>query len=451
MSSSRLAKAVLVEGPVGPSLLRLAGPMIAGIVAIMLFNLVDTFYVGRLGAYELAAMSFTFPVSFLFMGVSMGMGIGTSAVISRAIGTGNQERVRRLATDSLLLSVAVVTMLGLVGIGFLDTTFLLMGAERDMLPLIRSYMVPWYLGVGFLVIPMVGNSAIRATGDTLTPSLIMIVAGVVNIVVDPLLIFGLGPFPRLGLAGAAIATVFSWALTFVSALYILGFRLGLLDLKGIRPRATLASWKSILQVALPASFTNMLIPVAAGFLTRMLSGFGPEAVAAFGVGTRLESFALVGCMALATSLTPFVGQNFGARRCDRIEEALRTSVRWSWLWGSAACAILAAFAWPLARLFNSEPAVVETTRLFLWTVPLSYGAFGSMMQVTSTYNGLSRPFRSGAVILSRLFVFILPLSYALSIPFGVFGVFAGISAGNMLCGGVSYLVTRRYVRHMSEP
>ena len=200
----------MTEVPVGPSLIRLAVPMIFGLVSIMLFNLVDTFYISLIGVQELVAISFTFPVTFTLMSFSFGIGIGAAAVISRAIGEGDHHRVQRLTTDSLLLVALIIICVAGLNYFSLNSIFTLMGASAESLPLIKEYMITWLSGVVFVVIPIVGNSAIRATGDTKTPSWIMMIAAVVNAVLDPLLIFGYGPFPELGIKGAAIATVISY-------------------------------------------------------------------------------------------------------------------------------------------------------------------------------------------------------------------------------------------------
>ena len=210
--------------------------MAFGIAAIILFTVVDTFYVGRLGAEQLAAMGFTFPISYIVMSIAMGLSVGTSSTIARAIGEGHQLRVQRLATDGLGLAFVIVTCFSLIGLTNLNTIFSMIGAKGEILELISDYMIPWCLGVGLLVIPMVGNGAIRATGDTKTPATIMVIAGIVNIVLDPFLIFGIGPFPRLELQGAALATVVSWGVTFTASLWILGKREGMIRLPIFDPK-----------------------------------------------------------------------------------------------------------------------------------------------------------------------------------------------------------------------
>ena len=175
---SDINKAQLLQGPVGETLIAIAMPVAFGIVAIILFTVVDTFYIGRLGAKPLAAMGFIFPISYIVIGVAMGLSVATSSTIARAIEDGYQPQVQRLVTDGLGLAVLIVALLSFIGLTNLNTIFSLMGAEEEMLVLISDYMVPWCLGVGLLVISMVSNSAIRTTGDIKTPATIMIIAGI---------------------------------------------------------------------------------------------------------------------------------------------------------------------------------------------------------------------------------------------------------------------------------
>jgi putative MATE family efflux protein len=217
-------KPKLIDGPVGKTLLNLTIPMVIGIMGIVAFNLVDTYFVGQLGTTELAALSFTFPVVFVIGSIALGLSMGTSAVISRAIGEGDRHKVQRLTTDALMLSLVIVISFAVAGLFTIEPLFKLLGASAEILPLIKRYMTIWYPGMMFVVIPMVGNGAIRASGDTKTPSMIMMAAVVVNLVLDPLLIFGIGPFPRWELEGAAVATVIARAVTMVISIRVLHWR-----------------------------------------------------------------------------------------------------------------------------------------------------------------------------------------------------------------------------------
>ena len=445
---SEVNKAKLLQGPVGKTLISLAMPMAFGIAAIILFTVVDTFYVGRLGAEQLAAMGFTFPISYIVMSIAMGLSVGTSSTIARAIGEGHQLRVQRLATDGLGLAFLIVTCFSLIGLTNLNTIFSMIGAKGEILELISDYMIPWCLGVGLLVIPMVGNGAIRATGDTKTPATIMVIAGIVNIVLDPFLIFGIGPFPRLELQGAALATVISWGVTFTASLWILGKREGMIRLPIFDPKHTFDSWKQILHIGVPAAGANMMEPLSMAVITRMISEYGKEAVAAFGVGGRLEALSLIGIWALSMAMTPFVGQNFGAGNCDRVRAALRFGVKFSLVWGGVTFTVLYFLSGIIAPIFNDNKAVITSVILFLQIIPISYAMYGISTLVNSTFNALGKPLQASLVIILHLFVFVLPLAYLGSKVYGLKGIFVGITVGNAVVGIIAYLMVQKFLLHI---
>ena len=214
-------RAKMTQGEVQKTLLNLTLPMILGLLSVILFNVVDTFYISLLGYKELAAISFTFPVVFSVMSISIGLSVGASAIISQTIGKQDWVGARRMTLHSLVIAFSIVVSISLLGLLISDPLFRLLGAQVDTLPLIDSYMQVWFLTTGLIVTPMVGNGAIRATGDTLTPSIVMCIAGVCNMILDPLLIFGVGPFPRLEMQGAAIATALSYLITVSWSLWVL--------------------------------------------------------------------------------------------------------------------------------------------------------------------------------------------------------------------------------------
>ena len=438
-------KTKLLQAPVGKTLISLAIPMAFGIMAILLFAIVDTLYIGRLGAEPLAAMGFIFPINFVVMNLTRGLGIGVTSTIARAIGEGNQPKVQRLATDGLGLAVLIVTFLSIIGLTSLNTIFSLMGAEGEMLVLISDYMIPWCLGVGFLVIPMIGVGILRATGDTKTPALIMGIAGLINIILDPFLIFGIGPFPRLELRGAALATVASWVVAFTASLWILGKRERLIRLPVFDPKHTFDSWKQILYVGIPAAGTNVMEPVSMAMIIRIISEYGEESVAAFGVGGLVGAMLLIGIRALSLAMGPFVGQNFGAGNCDRIRAALRFGSKFSLVWGAVAFVILYLLSGIIAPIFNDDKAVIAGIVLFLHIMPISYGMYGVSTLVNAMFNALGKPLQASLVIILHLFVFVLPLAYLGSKVYGLKGTFIGIAVGNAVIGVVAYLMIQKFL------
>lgn len=439
----------MLEDPVGPTLVRLAAPMMIGIAVMLLFNLVDTFWVGQLGPTELAAMGFTFPVAMVVSNLTIGLSIGASATIARAIGEGRDDRVRVLTTDSLILAVVIVVAVSLAGLLSIEPLFRLLGADEGTLPLIGEYMVPWYAGVGMLVIPMLGNGAIRATGDTRTPAIVMILGGLVNAVADPVLIFGLGPIPAMGLRGAAYATLGAWAVSMIGMIYLLR-RERMLTFALPRLSRLLASCKAILPIGVPAAGTNLLTPLAAGAVTRIVAEHGQHAVAAYGVGTRVEGLSLIGVFAMTAAMTPFVGQNLGAGRGERLVEALRFVTRAALVWGLACAALFAALASPIARIFNDDAEVIAMTETYLRLVPISYAPYGVAILVASLFNAMNMPVKATALAALRLIGLAIPLAWIGSALLELTGVFLGIVAANAIMGAVALLYARSVVQAVAR-
>ncbi len=427
-------KPKLTEGIVSLQLLRLSLPMVWGVFSVLAFSLADTYFVAQLGTNELAAMSFTFPVVTVLGSIAMGLATGTSSVIARVIGQGKRALVQKLTTDSLLLSLLIVGILASIGLVTISPLFATLGAEPHLLPLIGDYMNIWYLGMVFLIVPMVGNSAIRASGNTVVPSLIMTWAAAVNILVDPLLIFGWGPLPALGLQGAALATVISRASTLVASLAFLHFHERLLLFSLTSPKAMVTNWRSLLSVGLPAAATNLISPLAVSFVTSLMARYGAEAVAGFGLASRLEALALIAPLALSASIGPFVGQNWGAQQYGRVKRAVKVSFWFCLSWGGLVAVLLGTGATTIGAWFDSDPDVVASATIYLTLVPISYGALGIVFTASSAFNALGKPLPALGMSLSRLLLLYVPLAYLGSQLFGISGIFGAACLSNGIVG-----------------
>ncbi|MEO0946858.1 MAG: MATE family efflux transporter [Cyanobacteria bacterium J06641_5] len=436
-------KRKLTEGPVGQQLIKLTLPMVWGVFAVVAFNLVDTYFVGQLGTAQLAAMSFTFPVVLTLGNLALGLGIGASSVIARAIGEGDMSRVRRFTTNSLTLALTAVILFAAVGLLTIDPLFSALGAGPEVLPFIRDYMQIWYFGMVFLVVPIVGNSAIRASGNTLTPSIIMTLAAAFNIILDPLLITGALGFPRLELQGAALATAIARAMTLVTSLLVLRFKENMVSLQLPDLEETLWCWRDILTVGLPAAAANMVAPISIGVITSFLAVHGAAAVAGFGVASRLESLALIAVIALSASIAPFVGQNWGARAFDRVRLALQQSFLFCIVWGLLAALVLGLGARSLAALFNPDPDVVAIAARYLWLVPIGYGALGVVRIASSVFNAIGKPMPSVVMTVMHMFVLNIPLAYVGSRVAGPTGIFVATLVANLVMGIGAYGWNRR--------
>jgi putative MATE family efflux protein len=375
------APAKLTAGPVGRHLVDMTVPVLFGIITMMGQALIDAWFLGRVGDRELAAHAFSFPIIMIVTSVSIGLGAGTSSVVARAIGAGDQRRARRLATDSLLLSFLITVFVAILGAATIGPLFRLLGAPEDMIPLIRGFMLILYAGVPFLVVGMVGMASMRATGDTRLPSKLMVIGAVLNVLLDPVLIFGVGWIPALGLNGAALAALLARGIIVSGTLYLLFRRLRLITLHRPDPAELRHSWRDILHVGIPAAGTNAIVPVGAAVITAMIARYGPEAVAGFGVASRIESMTLVCYYAMSAIIGPFVGQNLAAGKEQRILEALRLCSLFAIGSGIVIALVLAGAADFLPSLFSDSAEVVGVARTYLWIAPIGYGAYGIVARV----------------------------------------------------------------------
>lgn len=438
--------ATLTVGPVGPLLLRMSLSMLIGFIAGAAYNVADTYFVSRLGTAELAAMGFTFPIVMTVFGLVMGIGIGTSSVLARQIGQADEAGTRLLTLHALLLGLVVTAIILTAGWFTFPKILALLGADATTLPLALGYLRIWLAGMVFLIIPIIGNNAIRATGDTLTPSLIMLADMGLNIVLDPIFIFGLGPVPAMGIRGAALATVLARALALVASLVVLYKAKHLLVLERLGWRTTLASWGRILYIGVPAATANLLMPIAGGLLTRMISSYGVTHVAAFSAGIRIEHCVVIPLFALGASLIPFLGQNWGAARYDRVRRGLRIAFGTCLSWGALCAIALAAFSGTLAPLFSRDESVVRMLILYLNIVPAAMAFRGISHSICSSLNAMGHSLHSTAATALRLFGLQLPLALLGSHLAGFFGLLVGVVCGEVLAAGVIFTWLRRILR-----
>ncbi len=444
-------KARLTEGPVGRHLIDMTVPVLFGISTMMAQGLIDTWFLGQVGDRELAAFGFGFPVLMIVTSVAIGLAAGTSSVVARAIGAGDHRRARRLATDSLFLGFLITLVICAIGILTINPMFRLLGAPEDMLPMIRSFMTILYSGVPFVVVGMIGMASMRATGDTRLPSMLMVMAAILNVALDPILIFGVGPIPAMGLDGAATAALIARATIFVGTIYLMRFRLDMLSFNKPDPVELRKSWRDILHVGIPAAGTNAIVPLGAVLVTAMIARLGTDAVAGFGVATRIEAMMLVIFYAMSSIIGPFVGQNFAAGRERRILRALWLCTLFCLAAGMVIAGILALLSDVLPRLFSDSEAVMEVTKLFLWIVPISYGTYGMVMVMNASFNGLGKPMPAVWISVARILVLYVPLAFIGLKFYGVVGIFAAYAIANIVSGIGAYAWARHTAHSLCTP
>jgi putative MATE family efflux protein len=428
----------------GRTLFETTWPMIFGVLALLGTQLVDAAFIGQLGVRPLAALGFTLPVMQFVIGTQVGIGIATTALISRAIGAGDEVRARRLG--GLVIGFGAVVMFALcVLIWTLRGPVLaLLGADPELIPLVERYWVPWLFSAWAGAMLYFGYSVCRAHGSMRLPGMVMVGSSLANLALDPLFIFVFG----WGLPGAALATTVAFALG-MAVVYprLLANDWLRFDLGRLPPGPALGALGGI---AGPAMISQLMPSVSAMLATALVSGFGATAVAAWGLGLRLEFFSIVAVLGLTMSLPPMVGRLLGAGDLASIRRLVRIALRFVLLWQLAVALLWLATSGVLSRLLSQDGTVAALLQDYLVMVPLSYGPLGVCMVLVSVCNALGLPLRAMLISGVRLFGCYLPLLWLGGRLAGLDGVFAGALAGNVAAGLAAYALYRRAIRRLQR-
>ncbi|MEX2474706.1 MATE family efflux transporter [Marinobacter sp.] len=411
-------------------------PMLFGVLSLMTFQLADSAFVGQLGRDPLAALGFTVPMQQLVSGMYVGLGIATTAIISRTLGQNDELRARRLG--GLVITVgASLALLLCASVWLLQRPILtLLGAEQALLPVINQYWAPWLVSAWTGAMLYFGYSVCRSHGDTKLPGYLMIATSLLNIALDPLYIFVFG----WGLPGAAWATITAFG---IGALIIypallkrewISFELRQLDLT--------KALKQLNGIMAPAMVSQLMPPASAMLATALVAGFGSAAVAAWGLGTRLEFFSIVVVLALTMSMPPMIGRMLGSGDIGQIRKLVRLAVRFVVGWQLVIGLIWVLASGLVAQLFTSDAEVQAVLGNYLVRVPLSYSGLGVCMLMVSVCNALGLSLRALLVSTLRLFVCFLPLLWLGAQLDELTGLMSGALVGNLMAGTMAYTFYR---------
>lgn len=419
-------------------------PMVMGVASLLGFNLVDAIFIARLGTEPLAAQSFTFPLHFLIIGVQVGLGIAIAAIISRAIGAGEHDRAHRQGSLVLLGGGSLMAVLALVLWLVQDWAFGLLGADTAMRAVIRPYWNIWVCAAWVGAVLYFGYSIFRAHGRTGFPGAMMMTTSAINLVLDPILIFGAGSFDGFGLSGAALATLVAFGTGAFIVLPMVHAQ-GWLERRHMLSEAR-ATARPFTRIAGPAMISQLMPPLAAMLATGIVARISEDSVAAWGLASRMESFSIVLVLGLTMALPPWLGKCYGAGNWDEIRRLMRIAARGVVVWQLTLGLTLAALSAPLAGLLVEDPAVQENLAVLLLCLPPSYALLGICMLVVSASNALGWPVRAMLISFMRLFVWYLPLLWIGKEIGGFAGLAVGAGAGNLLAGASAWGLYRRGMR-----
>ncbi len=432
----------LTKGPVWRALAAMSAPMSFGIFAVLSVGLADAYFLGRVGGAALAAVGFIYPVTTAITSLSIGLSAGANAALSQGVGRGDAAAdTRRLGLHAIGLGLTLSAAVALaVWLGY-PLLFGALGAGGDVAGQIAGYMPVWALSFPFLVVMMITNSVFRSHGDSLTAAWVMVLAAVVNVGLDPLLIFGLWGLPEMGTQGAATATLAGRVIAVALALWI-AWRRGLLGVCGALLEGIGASTRKILNVGLPAAFSNAINPAGLALVTAAVATVGDAAVAGFGAATRVQSMALVPLLALSAGIGPVVGQNWGAENKARAQDATQLAFWFCAGYGALVAIVLGLFAGPIAGLIASGPedAAYATTYLRIFGATL-FG-YGIVVVANAAMNARGKALWSMSLSLGRIFALYLPLAWIGVLTFGYAGIVAAAALTNVLAAWAGLVATK---------
>lgn len=435
--------AKLTRGTIRGHLVGQTAPMIIGVAAIMSVGLIDAYFIGQLGAQQLAAVAFIFPITIAISSLGVGVMVGINSVISRALGAADRDRAERLANFGAVFALGAGIAMGLILYLLLDPLFRLMQASDELLPLIREYMRPYALGMPVLLLQMGLNGVLRGQGEARKTSYVSITYSVANWVLDPILITGAFGFAGFGIAGAAFATIAGFGIAILVALWLIRCASLSIHPTLIRRCNVAESSKAILRVAGPAAFSNAINPIGLAVLTALLASQGEAAVAGFGAAGRLQSFATVPLLALSGSIGAIVGQNWGAGRPDRSRRAVYWAGAFCLLYGLVtAVALFLTGDW-FAQFFTEDPAVIEEFSRYLAIAVWGYAGFGVLIVANGALNAIDKSGLALAQSFARVFLVMLPFGWLLRDSWGAEAIYAAELIANLAGGALAAFVVWR--------
>lgn len=405
----------LTSGSIFGALLALAIPIVGANLLQTVYQLIDTFWVGRLGAGAVAAVSVSFPVLFVLISLGGGLAVAGAILVAQRFGAGDRAAVDHVAAQTLLGVAGVSVVLSVAGYLLSGPLMTLFAPDAAVQQQATVYLRISFLGLIAVFLYFVVQSLMRGVGDVTTPLWIVLGTVLLNFVADPVFILGLGPVPAMGVAGAAIATVAAQGLAAIVGIWVLTTgRFGIhLRFRELWPDPRLLG--VIFRLGLPASMEQSARGLGFSVMMLLVVSFGTTVVAAYGIGMRILSFIIVPALGLAMATTTVVGQNVGAGQVQRAEATARAAVLLGFGGMTAGGVVLFIFSPAIIRGFVPHaPRVVSIGTVFIRTMALSFGFVGVQQVLTGALRGAGNTLAAMLLTFISLWVLLFPLAWVLS-------------------------------------
>ena len=419
------------------------GPFSIGVIALISTNLVDLFFLARLtdpdnpalAQMVIAAIGMALPISFFANSANIGLGAGTMSAVSRALGQGDFEKSRRHAAAAILLGLFAMSILVSIMLLIIPFVLSIMGQTEDVQSMARQYLFIVMPGLILVSVSSISNNILRAAGEALLPSSILIMGALINVILNPFLIYGIGPFPRMELQGAALSTFIGHGCGAAYGFYVVFFHRKAIDFAAMTFRSLRRAWIIIGQVGIPAVGTNVIVPLSTWLAFTIIGNVLSEAdFSSFTIATRAELISLALLYALSACIGAITGRNGGAGKTDRVREAFRVSYLICVIWSTLMAIILAVFAYEIAHFFAPQDHLVTKAIPYFYIVPITIFAYGFVFISAAGLNAIGRPlFGLTYTIIRSLICYVGFIAIGVMTA-GLNGAFIGIAAANILSG-----------------
>ena len=432
----------LTEGPIVKVILTLALPVVLANVLQTTYHLIDMFWVGRLGSAAVAAVSLSFPIIFLVISLGMGLAAAGTILVAQYKGKGERKNVDYVAAQTMIVMFFVSIFLTILGYFLSPSLIKLMGVEQDVFSGAVPYLQISFLGVIFLFGFFVFQSLMRGVGNAKTPLYIVMGTVVLNVFLDPLFIFGFGPVPAMGVVGAALATIITQGLSAIIGLTILFGGKYDIHLKKQNLVFDIKLIKKLFKLGIPAAIEHSTRSLAVLFITFLVTGFGTAVIAAYGIGTRILSFAVIPAIGFSIANSALVGQNMGASKIDRAERIAKKSAGISFISLTIFGAFVFVFAEQICGIFSpNDSSVVEMGAQFVRVTSLLFGLIGIHQVFNGTFRAAGNTLVSMFLTIISLWFLRFPLAYILShyTSMSYFGIWIAFPISTIIACAISWL------------
>ncbi len=418
--------------PIFQLLVQMSIPAIIGMSIQALYNVIDSIYIGRLSTQALSALSLTFPMQMILIAISAGTGAGTSSLISRLLGKSKYHEANNAAEHVVLISIIYGIIVGIIGFFFADNLMQIFTDSPVLIDLGRRYIRIIMIGSTAMFIPMIFNNILRGEGNTFVPMLTMLIGAIINIILDPLLIFGIGFFPRLGVEGAAYATVFARLISGIFISIVLFSDKNQIKLKMKEFTLNFKIIKDIYKVGFPAMLMQLLASIMLGGMNTIVGSYDVTAIAVTGIYFRLSSFVFLPIIGLSQGLMPIVGYNYGHNKPKRMKKTIYLGTIIAFIFTLCGFALFQFLPEQLIRLFNSNEELLAIGIPALKRISIAYIVMGLNIIGSTIFQSIGKGFPSLFISLFRQLFLLLPIMYILGKLFGLKATWYAIPISEVL-------------------